>query len=122
MIIKAISVFFAAALAAEVCGVEPVPPYVPIPADPGLKLTAELIGMGKEAVFDQNQRQKLQIEFLDVLRVDQDPYRLTLAVREGNVVRKAVATMIFNPPRSRRSKDGLYRPRSIWKWLPFAKE
>lgn len=104
MIMKTISIFFAAALVADVCGAEPPPPYLPIPADPNLKLTAELIGMGKEAVSEQNQRQKTQIEFLDVLRVDQDPYRLTLAVMEGNAVRMAVATINFDPPGFRRKK------------------
>ena len=122
MIMKTISVLFAAALAADVCGVEPVPPYLPIPADPELKLTAELIGMGKEAVFEQNQRQKTQIEFLDVLRVDQDPYRLTLAVREGNVVRMAVATMNFNQPPFSRPKNGMPPARTTWKWLSLKKK
>ena len=122
MIIKAISVFFAAVLATEVCGVEPVPPYVPLPADPGLKLTAGLIGMGKEAVLDQNRRQKKQIEFMDVLRVDYDPYRLTLAVMEGNAVRVAVATINDNSPRPSLPKSGMPPSRTTWKWLPLKKE
>lgn len=118
---KTISVLVAAALAVDVCGAEP-PPYLPIPSDPGLKLTTELILMGKEAVLEQNQRQKTQIEFLDVLRVDQDPYRLTLAVSEGNVVRMAVATINFNPPRSGRPKNALLPTRTTWKWVPLKKE